>query len=151
MVAEIRKSLAGAIFMAALTGNACAAVISCPSVSDIKQVPGEYGGFAYTATLPNGQKWTGENPMADEADLGRVVFQEAYIVNAKNFVACDYVGKKASGMRMALKTASPIRPVGAAWKWQKQADGTLLPHCVGPNPSSYTHLNDPLKNQWLTE
>ncbi|MGH1510825.1 hypothetical protein [Ralstonia solanacearum] len=66
MVAEIRKSLAGAIFMAALTGNACAAVISCPSVSDIKQVPGEYGGFAYTATLPNGQKWTGENPMADE-------------------------------------------------------------------------------------
>ncbi|CBJ39888.1 conserved hypothethical protein (plasmid) [Ralstonia solanacearum CMR15] len=138
MAIGIKHALAGFACMAALTGHAYSAVISCPSVSDIKQTPGEYGGFAYTAPLPNGQQWTGENPMADEADLGRVVFQEAYIVNAKNFVACDYVGKKAAGMRMVLKTASPIRPAGAAWKWQRQADGTVLPHCVGPNPTQCT-------------
>ncbi|MHA6829590.1 hypothetical protein ACQUJV_25850 [Ralstonia pseudosolanacearum] len=83
MAIGIKQSLAGFAFMAALTGHAHSAVISCPSVSDIKQAPGEYGGFAYTAQLPNGQQWTGENPMADEADLGRVVFQEAYIVNGR--------------------------------------------------------------------
>ncbi|WP_233203024.1 DUF3757 domain-containing protein [Chitinimonas sp. BJB300] len=117
-----------AIAIVGFMSHATASVIACPTVSEITQSEGAYGGYAYTATAANGKQWLGENPMADQADLGKVRFNEAYILTAKQFVACDYVGKNGSGMRMALKTTSAARPIGALWVEQTQSKW----HCAAP-------------------
>ncbi|MDY7563252.1 DUF3757 domain-containing protein [Pseudomonas sp. 10B1] len=118
MTMDFKKISAGVITMMVLMGNAHAVTTSCPAVSDIKQTA-EGQGFTYTATAPNGQKWTGENPMADESDLQNVTFKMAAIRSTSSsgdFVACDYEGKKNEAVRMTLKTQAAAKPVGIAWK-----------------------------------
>ncbi len=84
------------------------APLACPSIADIKQVPGAYGRFSYTATSHDGKhkQWAGENIMASESDLRAARFREAYILNARSFIACDYVvpGDQGGGMRMPLNS-----------------------------------------------
>lgn len=132
MTGMTQKISAGVIVMMALMANAYASN-ACPMVSKIQQKASEHGGFVYTAPAGNGLQWTGENPMADETDLKNVAFKEAYVVNAKNFVACDYVGSKREGVRMALKTAGSVQP-SAAWSNETQPDGSVLPRCAGVTP-----------------
>ncbi|MFS1584120.1 MAG: DUF3757 domain-containing protein [Candidatus Arsenophonus phytopathogenicus] len=106
-------------------------VISCPAIESIHQEVGtEYGGFVYTATATGAYTWEGENPIADEGDLGLVSFRESYITSEKS-VSCDYVGNAPNvGMRMSLTALSAVRPVGTVWENQRQSDGRILPHCT---------------------
>lgn len=130
----------GVVIAVAIAGNAMAAPLKCPAVSDIKQTPGSYGGFAYTAAAGDGKQWTGENIMANESDLRATGFKEAYILNARNFVACDYVlpNDQGGGMRMSIKIDSSAKAVGANWQNQKQPDGSVLPRCVADKPQKCT-------------
>ncbi|WP_426159738.1 hypothetical protein [Pseudomonas sp. TSRC2-2] len=127
------KISAALVVMLGLITNAYAGN-ACPAVSAIEQEASEYGGFKYKAVAANGVQWIGENPIADAGDLAKVVFKEAYIVNPKNFVACDYVGPELEGVRMALKTSGQAKPAGSAWVDQKQTDATVLPRCAGVAP-----------------
>lgn len=133
MTGITKKISAGVVVMMALMANAYADN-DCPTVNSIQQTALSGGGFAYTAAAANGLQWAGENPMAVEADLKAVAFKEAYIVNAKNYAACDYVGPKHEGVRMALKTTGAVKPVGAAWTNETQPDGSVLPRCAGVAP-----------------
>ncbi|WP_205017964.1 DUF3757 domain-containing protein [Pseudomonas arsenicoxydans] len=128
-----KKFSAGVVVMMALMANAYAGN-ACPTVGAIQQTAMKDGGFVYTAAASKGLQWTGENPVAAKEDLKAVAFEEAYVVNAKNFVACDYVGPKREGMRMTLKSADAVKPVGTAWTNQTQADGSVLPRCSGVAP-----------------
>jgi len=132
---NIKKISAAVIAMSAWVGVAHADPNTCPAVASITQAAGEYGGYVYSAPAQNGQHWVGENPMAHEDDLKHVAFVEAYIHNNKNFVACDYSGARAPGMRMALKINSPASPIGAVWANETQTDGTVLPRCAAANPT----------------
>ncbi|WP_213940355.1 DUF3757 domain-containing protein [Pseudomonas sp. dw_612] len=137
MTGNIKKISAGVVVMMAMMANAYADN-ACPGVDAIQQTAIEGGGFVYTASAAKGLQWTGENPMAEKNDLKAVAFKEAYVVNAKNFVACDYVGSKREGVRMALKTVDAVTPVGTAWVNETQPDGSVLPRCAGVTPEQCT-------------
>ncbi|MFM0337209.1 DUF3757 domain-containing protein [Paraburkholderia fungorum] len=136
MTVSFKRISAGAMLMAPLMGNAYAANNACPAPGGIKQTAGEYGGYTYTAPVGNGQQWSGENPMAKDSDLARLVFKEAYIHNQKSFVTCDYVVRDGrGGVRMVLKTTGPVKATGNSWRDARQSDGTVLQSCAGGNPA----------------
>ncbi|MFP1748226.1 DUF3757 domain-containing protein [Lonsdalea quercina] len=117
-----------------MIGHAEATVFSCPSINKIKQSQAD-SGYSYKANAGNNMKWTGENPYAEKNDLQNISFKEAYILNVKNLVACDYVGQdNVSGMRMSLTLKLPVKPLGEYWQDEKQSDGSVFVHCTSSNP-----------------
>lgn len=117
-----------------MIGYAEATVFSCPSVNKIKQSQ-EDSGYSYKAKAGDNMRWVGENPYAEKNDLQNISFKEAYILNVKNLVACDYVGlDNTSGMRMSLTLKLPVKPLGKYWQDEKQSDGSVFVHCT----SSYS-------------
>ncbi|AVB26141.1 DUF3757 domain-containing protein [Pseudomonas syringae pv. syringae] len=130
---KFKNASACLVMMTALMGNTYAATSACPAVKNITQTSEDWG-YSYKAADPSGQHWSGENPLATEADLESVHFTLAGIRNNDKgfFVACDYEGasdkgSKDAGFRLILKTPSEPKTVGSSWKDKecKAADPTL--------------------------
>ncbi|KPC23625.1 Transmembrane protein [Pseudomonas syringae pv. cilantro] len=128
MNVKLKSISASLVIMAALMGNAYAAINGCPAVTEITQSP-EGNGYLYKAAGPGGQAWGGENPMTDEVDLEKLKFTVAAVrSNAKGeyFVACDYEGLKKDGVRLIFKTQAVPNTSGAGWKNECKADDPKL-------------------------
>lgn len=111
-----RSQLLIAAALLLVCGHAAAANVACPAASDIKEAGKSNEGTNYTAATA-GNTWKGEvSTYDDDVDLKTLHFADATIVNAKNFVACDYVGSGISNLRMTIDTTKPSTPVDkAAW------------------------------------
>ncbi|OSN03290.1 DUF3757 domain-containing protein [Lonsdalea iberica] len=130
----INSKLIIAFFSFFMVGNVQATVFSCPAINKIKQNKAD-SGYSYKANAGDSMKWTGENPYAEKNDLQNISFKEAYILNVKNLIACDYVGHdNASGMRMSLTLKLPVKPLGKYWQDEKQSDGSVFIHCTSSYP-----------------
>lgn len=134
MSRNFNKIPAVVIILAALMGNAYAATSACPPPNAVKEAfkktaSGEV--VVYNASGPDGQQWTGENPMTEQKELHQVEFEKAAIHNDKAapFIACHYLDENHEAVSMTLKTHVNARPVGSAW------DGT---ECKATNPAQCT-------------
>lgn len=94
-------------------GQAMAADIACPEAGAIKQTPDKDKGYVYAASA-NGLEWEGENPEGKDGDAKTLRFNEVSLVNAKHFVACDYIGDGDAGVRMILMTKKDVVPANPA-------------------------------------
>lgn len=115
----------------ALSGGLQAA--TCPTAEEITQKEGQNGGYEYEAAAGNGQKWSGEDPSANEQALSKVKFVSAHIDNMKKHVLCDYEGG-GEGIRLALETDSPLTPLGPGWD-AIQHDGNAVQECKQTDPA----------------
>lgn len=110
----MKRYVAGLVAALTLVGASCAAAATCPKVDTFKQNAGNYGGFEYTATTADGQKWTGEDPHAAESDLKTLVFKRVTLLAKDPYVACEYEGGDKAGVRMTPDPAKAVSATGDA-------------------------------------
>jgi len=131
---QLKKTSALVVTLMTLVGNAYAGTAACPPTHALKDTykktpTGEV--VAYTASGPDGQQWTGQNPMTEQKDLHQVHFEKAVIQSSQgqSSVACHYLDQNHEPVSMTLKNPVNAKPVGSAWAGNE---------CTATNPALCT-------------